>query len=349
MINKIFLPVASIIKFFIFFILLSDSIAVENDSKYYSGEVGTLSLMYHRFNENKYPSTNVKMEIFEKQIQIIKNKNYKFENPDNFQKNFDRPKDEKKILITIDDAFSSFYENAWPFLKKNKIPFILFVSTEPVGKNGYMTWEQIKEVEKEKFAFIGNHSHSHEYLIDFSFDEFKSDINQSINIFKQELGYNPVFYSHPFGEYSLDHINFIKKKFKFAFGQHSGVIDINKDKYQLPRFPINEKYGDLERFSFVVDLLPLQFKKISPIDMYVTDNNPPNLKIDFFEEQKNIKNINCFSDEGNRWEKSKLTLAGSTLKINFRDKFLFRRGRVNCSLNDDGWRWFGIQFSVRLN
>ena len=349
MINKIFLPVASIIKFFIFFILLSDSIAVENDSKYYSGEAGTLSLIYHRFNENKYPSTNVKMEIFEKQIQIIKNKNYKFENPDNFQKNFDRPKDEKKILITIDDAFSSFYENAWPFLKRNKIPFILFVSTEPVGKNGYMTWEQIKEVEKEKFAFIGNHSHSHEYLIDFSFDEFKSDINQSINIFKKELGYNPVFYSHPFGEYSLDHINFIKKNFKFAFGQHSGVIDINKDKYQLPRFPINEKYGDLDRFSFVVDLLPLQFKKISPSDMYITDNNPPNLKIDFFEEQKNIKNINCFSDEGNKWEKSKLTLVGNSLKINFRDKFLFRRGRVNCSLNDDGWRWFGIQFSVRTN
>ena len=349
MINKILLPVASIINFFIFFILLSDSIALENDSKYYSREAGTLSLMYHRFNENKYPSTNVRMEIFEKQIQIIKNKKYKFENPDDFQKNFDKPKDEKKILITIDDAFSSFYENAWPFLKRNKIPFILFVSTEPVGKNGYMTWRQIKEVEKEKFAFIGNHSHSHEYLIDFSFEKFKSDINQSINIFKKELGYNPVFYSHPFGEYSLNHINFIKEKFKFAFGQHSGVIDINKDKYQLPRFPINEKYGDLERFSFVIDLLPLQFKKMSPIDMYITDNNPPNLKIDFFEEQKNIKNINCFSDEGNQWEKSKLTFIGNSLKINFRDKFLFRRGRVNCSLNDNGWRWFGIQFSVKTN
>ena len=166
---------------------MSDSIALENDSKYYSEEAGTLSLMYHRFNENKYPSTNVRMEIFEKQIQIIKNKKYKFENPDDFQKNFDKPKDEKKILITIDDAFSSFYENAWPFLKRNKIPFILFVSTEPVGKNGYMTWKQIKEVEREEFAFIGNHSHSHEYLIDFSFDDFKSDINQSINIFEERV------------------------------------------------------------------------------------------------------------------------------------------------------------------
>ena len=29
-------------------------------------------LMYHRFNENKYPSTNIKMEIFKKQIELIK-------------------------------------------------------------------------------------------------------------------------------------------------------------------------------------------------------------------------------------------------------------------------------------
>ena len=242
MTNKILIPVASIIKFFIFLIFLSDSIALENDSKYHFKEAGTLSLMYHRFNENKYPSTNVRMEIFEKQIQIIKNKNYKFENPENFQKYFNEPKEEKKILITIDDSFSSFYQHAWPFLKKNEIPFILFVSTEPVGKNGYMTWKQIKEIEREKFAFIGNHSHSHEYLIDFSFQDFKKDINQSISIFEEELGYNPIFYSHPFGEYSLEQINFIKDKFKFGFGQHSGVIDTNKDRYQLPRTKKYRKY-----------------------------------------------------------------------------------------------------------
>ena len=74
-------------------------------------------------------------------------------------------KSNKDILITIDDGFSSFYKHAWPYLKKKKIPFILFISTEAVGKNGYMNWEQIKEIEKENFAFIGNHSHSHEVSI----------------------------------------------------------------------------------------------------------------------------------------------------------------------------------------
>jgi peptidoglycan/xylan/chitin deacetylase (PgdA/CDA1 family) len=110
------------------------------------GDEGILSLMYHRFNENKYPSTNIQMDVFKQQMEIIKNSDYSFSNPKNFVESFSSPKTNKEILITIDDAFLSFYLEAWPFLKQNKIPFILFVSTEPVGKSGYMTWEQIKEV-----------------------------------------------------------------------------------------------------------------------------------------------------------------------------------------------------------
>ena len=38
--------------------------------------------------------------------------------------------------------------------KKNKIPFILFISTEAVGKNGYMNWEQIKEIKRENLHLL---------------------------------------------------------------------------------------------------------------------------------------------------------------------------------------------------
>ena len=328
-----------------------NSNADENNIKYYSKDSGTLAIMYHRFEENKYPSTNVKMEIFKKQIDIIKKNNQEFINLSEFDKNFENPKNKKKILLTIDDAFYSFYDKAWPYLKKNKIPFILFVSTEPVGKYGYMTWDQIKEIEKEDFVTIGNHSHSHEYLVDLDFKNFKDDINKSIKIFKDKLGYNPIYFSYPFGEYSLEQKIYIQKNFKFAFGQHSGVIDFNKDKYELPRFPINEKYGDLKRFNFLINLLPLQYKSVLPKDKFITDkNNPPNMEIEFFEKQKNIKNLNCFSNEGNEWKKSNLQFDKNKVLVKFREKFNFRRGRINCSLNDeDGWKWMGFQFSVKTN
>ena len=268
-VKKILSLAASIIKLFIIILLFnSNSKAEEKNIKYYSDDKGILSLMYHRFDENKYPSTNIQMTVFKKQIKIIKDLKYNFYDPKDLEKNFYTPKIEKKILITIDDAFSSFYEVAWPYLKKEKIPFILFVSTKTAGKNGYMTWSQIKELDKENTVYIGNHSHSHSYLVDLKNEEFVNDIDTSTSIFKEKLGYNPIFFSYPFGEYSSLIKKYISKNFKFSFGQHSGVIDINKDRYELPRFPINEKYGDLKRFEFLINLNPLQYKSLYPEEKY---------------------------------------------------------------------------------
>ena len=304
--------------------------------------------MYHRFEENKYPSTNIKIDAFKKHINIIKDNDLEFLNPRKFDYEFNRVSKKKKILITIDDAFSSFYLNAWPFLKKNKIPFLLFVSTETVGKRGYMSWEQIIEISKEDFVYIGNHSHSHEYLVKYEYEDFKKDIDKSIEIFEKKLNYNPNFFSYPFGEYSLKQKKYISKKFDYAFGQHSGVIDLNKDKYELPRFPINEKYGDFERFNFLINLLPIQYKVLTPDDKFLLDiNNPPQMTIEFFSEQRNINLINCFSNEGGNWKNSKLEYKKNKIDILFTEKFLPRRGRINCSMNDkDGWRWFGTQFTL---
>jgi len=349
-IKNIFSFAASIISLVILILFLSlNSKADNNNIKYYSKDEGILSLMYHRFDENKYPSTNIQMEVFVKQIEIIKNSNYEFYDIQKFIDNFNEPKNKKKILITIDDAFSSFYEIAWPFLKENKIPFILFVSTEPVGNNGYMTWDQIREVEKESFAYIGHHSHTHDYLIEKSDDEFINDIEIASKFFLRELGYIPNLFSYPFGEYSKFMKDYVAENFSFAFGQHSGVIDLNKDKFELPRFPINENYGELNRFKSIINFFPLEYKNLIPEEKKLTKaNNPPEFQVEFFEDQKNLDNINCYSNEGNAWEKSNSNFLNNKLTIKFRETFTPRRGRVNCSLNDDGkWRWFGMQFVVQ--
>ena len=291
------------------------------------------------------------MEIFVQQINLIKNLGYEFYEPDLFLNEFNEPKDKKKVLITIDDGFKSFYNHAWPYLKKNNIPFILFISTEPVGKNGYMTWDEIKQIEKSKIGYIGHHSHTHEYLIDMTQAEFINDIETSSKIFKQNLGYIPSIFSYPFGEYSLYMKDYISKNFKIAFGQHSGVIDINKDKFELPRFPINEKYGELKRFKSLIKYNPLEYKLLQPNEKKLDkNNNPPQLVVEFFDNQKNIKNINCYSNDGGIWKKSDLKFESNTMIIDFQEPFFPRRGRVNCSLNDNGkWRWFGTQFVVEKN
>ena len=307
--------------------------------------------MYHRFDENKYPSTNTRMTNFEAQIKLIIKNQIKFINPKDFEDNLNFNEKEKKILLTIDDSFLSFYKNAWPFLKKNKIPFILFVNTKEVGSFNYMNWKQIKEIAKEEFVHIGNHSHSHEYLIDKKPNEIRADIKKSISILKNKIGYNTKFFSYPFGEYSLVFKKIVKELgFKYAFGQHSGVVTKNVDPLELPRFPINEKYGEIERFKLITKTLPLNFIKILPEEKYINiKNNPPEVLIEFDEDIKNLKRINCYSNEGNKWKQSEIIfLNNNILKVNLKGKFTTERGRINCSLReDDGlWRWLGIQFVI---
>ena len=314
-------------------------------------DFGIITLMYHRFEENKYPSTNIKIKEFKNHLNLIKEKDLKFINPKNFENEI-KNKQQRKILLTIDDGFLSFYDKAWPILKELKTPFILFVSTREVGKRGYMSWDQIKEISRYDFVEIGNHSHTHEYLIDLTNKEILNDLQISKLIFKEKLGVNSNFFSYPFGEYSLSFKKIVQDLgFKYAFGQHSGVVDYTKDFHEMPRFPINEKYGELERFKTILNTLPFQYKSIEPKERYINDlTNPPNIIINFHENLKNINNINCFSNENNKWRKSKIEfLSNYSIKINLEGKFTTERGRVNCSLreNNNFYRWLGVQFVVK--
>ena len=307
--------------------------------------------MYHRFEENKYPSTNIKNEVFLEHLKEINNQEIEFIDFKNFEEIIKTNINKNYLLLTIDDAFESFYLNAWPVLKSKKIPFILFVSTREVGKYGYMTWENIKEISSYNFVTIGNHSHTHEYLIDWDDEKIESDLKTSIKIFKKNLGYSPKIFSYPFGEYSSNLKKIVKDlKFNFAFGQHSGVIDPTKDFLELPRFPINEKYGELKRFRSILKTLPFPFEKITPENRYIkNDENPPKVKIKFFNDLINIKNINCYSNEGNVWKKSDINFINDNeLLIVLKEKFKSERGRINCSLWEEAgkWRWLGIQYVI---
>ena len=111
-------------------------------------EPGVSVFMYHRFGEDKYPSTNVSEEQFSSHIEYILNNKIKvielkelitiLENNESL--------DKKAVAFSVDDAYNSFYKIAWPVFRDNNIPVTLFISTDIIDKRtkGYMTWEDIK-------------------------------------------------------------------------------------------------------------------------------------------------------------------------------------------------------------
>lgn len=316
-------------------------------------EQGVIGLMYHKFEENKHPSTNVKIKEFQNQIKMIKKMNLKFISMEEFDDYVHgmRELHHKRVLLTVDDAWASFYQHAWPILKRDKIPFVLFINTREINQKNknYMTWAQIREIHESGLGVIGHHSYSHDYIVGWDADRMRNDLERASQDFMRELGHIPEYFSYPFGEYNLELKNIIKDMgFRLAFGQHSGVVDSRKDRHELPRFPINENWGKAERFEMILNTLPMPYKEFLPADKKISKfNNPPQLEIEFVPGLKNLKNIVCTTNDGDSWPTVPLRFVSENrVVLEPINPYRVRTARINCTFadTDKKFRWLGIQF-----
>ena len=70
-------------------------------------------------------------------------------------------------------------------------------------------------------------------------------------------------------------INFLKEyKYKVAFCQHSGVINETSNLYYLPRFSLNQRYGEIDRVKFAANAKGLGIYDFIPTDPSIKDNPP---------------------------------------------------------------------------
>ena len=249
---------------------------------------------------------------------------------------------EKTVAITIDDAFFSIYKKAWPLLKEKRLPFTIFVSTEPVNSNSknYMNWEQIKEMANNGVT-IGHHTKSHFHLVGKKKETIISEIEEASDDFLKNLGYVPEIFAYPYGEYSSEIKQITKNYFKAAFGQQSGALYNGIDIFELPRFSLNENYGDLKRFKFAANSYGLKIKNVLPESKVITDTNPPLLGFTLLDDLED--SIRCYPSHNIKADLIKL--GNKRIEVRFYKAFPKGRTRINCTINDNKkWRWSGFQF-----
>jgi len=191
-------------------------------------EDSAVIIMYHRFGENDFPSTNVKLEKFEQHIEELNKEKYNIVSlktiTEAFKNSLKLPP--RTIAITIDDGYISSYTEAWPRLKKAGIPFTIFISTGSIDKQNkrYITWENIRELDAEPLVDIGHHGHAHAHMTNITPSEALTDIAAADEIFERELGYIPNIFAFPYGEYSENLLKTIKvKNYHAALAQYSKI------------------------------------------------------------------------------------------------------------------------------
>ena len=303
-------------------------------------------LMYHRFGEDKYPTTNVRIEQFEEHLEILAEGEYSVWPLQDIISNLQagKPVPDRTVAITIDDAYLSVYEVAMPRLKARGFHATLFVATRPVDRDlgNYMDWDQLREWQAAGFD-IGSQTQTHPHMHRQSIEVNREELKVSNDRFLAELGIRPTLFAYPYGEYNLGVIDLVKAAgFEAAFGQNSGIAHGYDGFFELPRFAMNEQYGNRERLELAINGLPLKVGEIVPADVVLSEN-PPLYGFTLASDMDQERQLRCFNS---KYGKLDVAIIGRRAEIRMPGPLVGKRARVNCTMPgpEGRWRWFGRQF-----
>ena len=194
---------------------------------------GLTVLMYHHIGvltdpqEEQFPFT-ISPEMFARQLEFLKQNGYTaISEADLYQAYTTGATDIKKpVMLTFDDGHADNYTALFPLLKKNNVPALIFLITARVGTDGYLTWEQIGEMQRSGLVFFGSHTCTHRRLRSLPDEEIVQEITQSKKIMEEKLGVPVRSFCYPFGAGGFDkrvRPQVFKAGFLFDFSTKKGI------------------------------------------------------------------------------------------------------------------------------
>lgn len=305
--------------------------------------------VYHRFGNDKYPSTNIPLDSFRAHLEYLKQNHFNVitlgEAVHKLKTDQNIP--EKTVVLTVDDGYRTFKTGAMPLLQEFDYSATLFVNTETVGGKNYLTWDELKQI-RQKGIEIGNHSHSHDHFVNRKAEGdkeyFKADTRKAQAMFKKKLGVKPSLYAYPYGEYTSTMQSTLKKlDFEAATAQKSGVLKATSDMFAIPRFPMAANFVKLKRFKQKANMRGMPVVEEKP-KTTIVEKNPPVLEIKVKRGLLRPNGVQCFvggsrecSIEVDTTDKTLSLIVQSTKKLTGR-RTLYTV--TAPSQNGQEWYWY---------
>ncbi len=144
---------------------------------------------------------------------------------------------EKPIILTFDDGYESNYKELLPILEERGLKATIFMVTNDIGKDGYLSWQQLKDMEKRGIE-IGSHTANHLPLTGMSLDEAREEVKLS-KLLMEWNGMKTIYtLSYPNGKYTTDLEQMLKEEeYLAAVTGDAGLNTFDTDPYQLQRIP----------------------------------------------------------------------------------------------------------------
>ena len=104
------------------------------------------------------------------------------------------------VAITFDDGFRDNLTVALPLLEKFRMPMTLFVAAGFVGRDGYLSEEDLRELSRHPLVTIGAHGLWHRHFTRLSTDEARRELRESRSRLKKITGRKIDLMAWPFGD-----------------------------------------------------------------------------------------------------------------------------------------------------
>lgn len=198
---------------------------------------------YHHVRPTDNPDLNtVTPAAFDRQMRFLRDNGYHVISFADLVEGVDKGHSFSRntVVIHFDDGYDNNYTYAFPVLKKYHLPAMVFLVSDLVGTKGYVTWEQVKEMEAGRFL-AGVHTRNHAYLPDLSADKKWDEIVGSKRIIEEKLGHPVDFFVYPNGGFDEQSKEFVEKAgFKAAASTNRGREINNQDLFELKRIRIKD-------------------------------------------------------------------------------------------------------------
>lgn len=168
--------------------------------------------MFHSVGDESH-ELNISITSFEKFLLSIKNEKVirleDWESRDGF------------ICVSFDDVADSFYYNAYPLLKKHRIPFTIFVSCSLLDTKRYITTKMLQEIASCELCTIGSHGNKHCFYSELSIEDAIEDLSLSKKQLEELTHRSIGLYAFPFGSIyacGMRRKNLVLSFYKYGFG-----------------------------------------------------------------------------------------------------------------------------------
>lgn len=180
-------------------------------------------LLYHGIVNNTSSRIHITVKKFKRQMNYLKKNGFSVITLDELYDfiNLKQPIPERSVVLTFDDGYRSFYENAYPILKKNGFSATLFIYTDFIRKNSRLSvdWDMLKRLDKEG---IDIQSHTKSHINDWCwqrkgeqrerfFERVRMELCDARSIIEKRIGNRVRYIAYPYGQFNDDMIRIAKE------------------------------------------------------------------------------------------------------------------------------------------